>query len=287
MGREPLGTGRGRLGLRGDPLGVPSAPVGAASEPPRVRGGPLEVFRRASRHSWMSSTSSPRTCRKRERHSPCAERTSRRSASACPPVDGTSPHGERTSRYSGEDLSEDRERFYEDGEDLSEGREDRSPLGGRPLSTPSGPVRMRRGPLGGARGSLPAPSGSPRRPSRPPALGGRPLPIPRRPLGVRRGHLALRRGTRRDSTWQLKDIRETHFVDRTRTPEIRYGRSQIFDSSVSAPCVTTESPGLSPCRTGSHRPSSASSTATGTRSKWCLASGPEPRSRKTTVWLPR
>jgi hypothetical protein len=179
--RGPLGKGRGRLGLGGEPLGVPTAPLGAGSELLPVRRGPLEIFRRVSRYSWMSSASSSRTCRESQRHSPCAERISRCSASACPPMEGTSPHGDRTSRYSGEDVSQDRERLYEDGEDVSERREDRSPVGRRAVAIPSGPPRMRRGPLGRARDSLPAPRGTPRRPS------GH-LAVPRRLLRICRAH---------------------------------------------------------------------------------------------------
>jgi hypothetical protein len=188
-GRGPLGIAKGRLGVAGGRLGLRRVPLGLTRDPlapPRGSLGvariPVVTLRRSSRHSKTCSTHSLRISRNGEGHSPCAERISRCSASACSPMERTSPHGDRMSRYSGEDLSEHRERLYEDGEDLCERREDRSPLGGRPVAIPSGPPRMRRGPLGRARDSLPAPSGTPRRPSGPPAIPTGPLAVRGRPL---------------------------------------------------------------------------------------------------------
>jgi hypothetical protein len=192
MARGRLGVTGGRLGLRGAPLGVKRDPLA----PPRGSLGmarvPVVTLRRASRHSKISGASSLRTRRKGERYSPCAERTSRCSASACPPMERTPPHGDTTFRYAEEDPSEDRERLYEDGKDLCERREDRSPLGGRPVAIPSGPPRMRRGALGKARDSLPAPSGTPRRPSGHPATPSGHFAVPRRPLRIRPGPLVPR-----------------------------------------------------------------------------------------------
>jgi hypothetical protein len=129
-------------------------PLGPASAPLRVR---VEALSKCfdGRLGIRGRPLLARTCRKRERHSPCAERTSRRSASACPHYGGLSPQAERTSRHSGADPRRTESASPKTVEDLSEKREDRSIFGGRPLATSSGPLRMRRGPFERARGSLP------------------------------------------------------------------------------------------------------------------------------------